>query len=63
MGAGETINTKTFAKAFPDSKQWISMLLRKGYNGNLKDFMAHLEYDGPAEYLTMHLCLLLTRGM
>jgi len=63
LGGTETINTRTFAKAFPDSKKWISMLVRNGCNGNLKDFMAHLEYDGPAELLTMHLCILLTRDM
>ena len=61
-GQGE-IGVAKFARAFPDSKKWVQVLQRPGSARSLAAFLADLQYDGPPELLTMHLCLLLTREM
>ena len=57
------ISLEDFGRAFPDQRGWISKLAGRRPVKTLAEFVSDLGYDGRPEFLTMHLCLLLTPSM
>lgn len=48
-----------FAALFPDQSDWLALFAELFNTDYVCQLRACLEYDGPPELLTMHLCLLL----
>jgi hypothetical protein len=48
-------SVKEFSEMFPDAKSWLTMFKR---TDTVVSAMKELKYSGPAELLTMHLCMI-----
>jgi hypothetical protein len=55
--AAETV--EAFSQAVPDQKKWLQRFAEACGHKFLHQLMAHLQYSGPIELLSMHCCLLL----